>query len=129
MILAALGAIAITGCGEQPAPSIDSGPVDCNCAASEPPLSGRVVLEEVPGNINPGQIATGGGCSENGAVLLSGGCHIVDQAIRLSGDIHLIEAYKGGSGASEGWVCTWDHRGTQANVAVTATLTCLVPAH
>ncbi len=120
--------LTFAACGEQPAQPIDAGPVECNCAAAEPPLAGRIVLEESPGNINPGQITTGGTCRENGAVLLSGGCHIVDQAIRLSGDIHLIESSKGGTGPSEGWGCTWDHRGTQGNVAVTVTLTCLNPA-
>ena len=126
------GIVLVLACDDDSPPDADAAPV-CDCPAAEPPLTGRIVLEEHPGNIGAGNGNTAGAaCDQVEGVypqVLSGGCRIVDDTVRESGDMKLIESYKshGAFSDDEIWECTYDNP-TMATVQIMITLTCLQPA-
>ena len=134
LVLCSAGVIAgiafVLACSDDSPSDADAAPV-CDCPEAEPPLAGRIVVEEWPGSINVGHgYSSGAACNLIEGVsppTLSGGCRIVDETIRKSGDVKLVESYKTNVGGQEGWICTYDNATTDT-VEIMITLTCLLPA-
>ena len=119
----------IAACGEPTSPSADSGPVQCDCPASEPPLTGRIVRVEADGgNVNAGPTAseTFAGCPMANAKLLGGGCYIEEVGLAQTNQYHLIDSAMVVLG-QDVWRCRWTNDGTTP-AHVIMTLTCLNPA-
>jgi hypothetical protein len=125
------GIVLVLACSDDSPSVADAAPV-CDCPEAEPPLAGRIVLEEHPINISPGAGASGGAnCDQVDGVfpqVLSGGCRIVDDTARVSGDMKLLESHKKlGLSDEDRWTCTYDNA-TGTTVQGMITLTCLQPA-
>lgn len=124
------GIILVLACGDDSPSEADAAPT-CDCPEAEPPLAGRIVFEEH----GVALAATAGAQCDlvDGAfpLVLSGGCRVVDDAVRASGDVKLVESYKKSENTEDGlmdtWMCTYDNA-TGDLVDVMITLTCLVPA-
>ena len=124
------GIILVLACGDDSPNEADAASV-CDCPEAEPPLSGRIVLEEHTGTIHPGVDYSAAACDQVGDTfppILSGGCRIVDSDVKASGEVQLVDSFRSGADPeTQGWTCTF-HNGTADDVEVMVTLTCLQPA-
>ncbi len=124
------GVALVLACGDDSPSDADASAV-CDCPEAEPPLPGRIALEEHSQHSGPGTVPSGAHCDlVDGAYpqVLSGGCRIVDDTVRQSGNLRLVESYKRlGLDSEDNWVCTYDNA-TMDDVDILITLTCLLPA-
>ena len=124
---AAFAVAAVLACGDDSPGSADAA-VDggqCECPASEPPLVNRIVrVTSNRGEILP--INTGGAATAcaQGAILLGGGCSLVD--LNDIAKVQLIHNGPPVDGDPNAWVCRWFNAGT-ASVTGVATVNCYVP--
>jgi hypothetical protein len=120
-----LGVAFVVSCGDGQSPSHVDAAVQCDCAAAEPPLAGRITRVAADRSIpSMGSDAAVAFC-DIGNIVLSGGCFA-----RSSDPKYILNSSypaPADSLPTRGWVCEF-YNGTAAAVTSTAYVTCLKPA-
>ena len=124
---AAIACALILSCGGDDQSGADALAADaqtaCDCPASEPPLSGRIVrvTDTIALAAQDSNIA--GATCDSGAIVLGGGCDLEtpDKNITIFQNTPAKP-----SGGVQGWTCQWNNPTTTANTGI-VTAICLMP--
>lgn len=123
---AAFGVATVLSCSDDSPRHSDAA--TCDCPAGEPPLAGRIIVQEnlqmvgSAGGVDNGNGDAGAGCPP-GAQLLSGSCTTTSLSLL---DVTLKESGSLGS-TQPGWRCSF-HNNTNSPIQIRAAVTCLIPA-
>ena len=123
---AAFGVVAVLSCSDNSPRHSDAA--TCDCPASEPPLAGRIIVQDSIATLGPmggpddGNGVAGLGCPR-GTQFLSGSCTNTTSNVP---DIVLKEAGFTDN-ANPGWRCSF-HNNTTQPIQIKATVICLKPA-
>jgi hypothetical protein len=123
---AAFGVVAVLSCSDDSPRHSDAA--TCDCPTSEPPLVGRIIVQDDIQTLEPvggpdnGSGVAGIGCPP-GTQLLSGSCSTTSMSLS---DITLRESGVP-NGPTSGWRCSF-HNNTTSPIQIKATVVCLKPA-
>jgi hypothetical protein len=120
------GVTLVIACDDGSAQTADAQVTQCNCPAAEPPLAGRVVIEDYfgVGRIEDDTVGlrfdAQRSCSNPRAILMTGLC-------TASGANHKLILEEAG-GVSNAWRCSWRKELGDGPVRLDIRLNCLNPA-
>lgn len=117
------GVVLVLSCGDDSPNRADAA--SCDCPASEPPISGRIMNVDATQVIAPNSRSGQGAACPQGAVLLSGSC--TTEAANPVRDVTLEQSGFYEADTANGWNC-WFKNNENMPVTIKATARCLVPA-
>lgn len=127
---ATFGAVVVVACGDDSPNDVDAADADdltCDCAPAEPPLAGRIVIQEITA---PVTLPAGGfgvqGLQCVGGTLLTGSCRL--NTLGPEPEVTLSEA--GLDDRTPGviaWQCVWNNP-TPREIMGEVRVLCLMPA-
>jgi hypothetical protein len=124
----ALGVVFVISCGPSVA-HVDAADASCNCPASEPPLTGRIVTYTGTTTIKANSTGISEAlCPNVGAqlvhgVVLSGGCE--PSGSLIPNNLTLVGT--GAAATDIGWGCKWNNQ-SATDIVITTYVRCLNPA-
>jgi hypothetical protein len=117
---ALVGAAVVVACSDDSPGAADAA--TCECAAAEPPLTGRIVRVRATGEIEPNVGGSAGAVCQPGAIILGGSCRLMEG----NRNVFLTEAGIG-NGGGMGYSCDWRSMSNSADTGVAEAI-CLMPA-
>lgn len=117
------GVVLVLSCGDDSPSRADAA--SCECPASEPPISGRVMNFDATLVIAANSRGAQGAACPQGATLLSGSC--TTETLNPIRDLTLEQSGFHEPETASGWMCFFKNNENMP-VTVKATARCLVPA-